>query len=255
MENQRGVCVEINGIFYESCSKASRVFGCNDSTIKRRCLSDNFSNYKVFKIPDGQKWCPACSKNRPISEFGNSSTRKDGLECYCNSCRKTYNQEHKKEKKQYNKQYNIDNKKSISIQKRQYNQNNKEQRNAGQRKKYKTDVIYKINKIIGKLINKSLRGNKNNAHWEDLVGWTVEEGRAHLESLFTEGMTWENYGGGKYDWSLDHIIAVSKWNITSAECHRFKNCWALDNLQPLWHIRNMEKGDRPMEPKYLVKPF
>ena len=75
---------------------------------------------------------------------------------------------------------------------------------------------------------------------------------AHSEGKFTEGMSWDNYGRG--GWVIDHIVAIRWWNITSNTCQDFKDCWALKNLQPLWDVRNMEKGDRPMESKYLIKP-
>ena len=103
-------------------------------------------------------------------------------------------------------------------------------------------------------INKSLKGIKNGAHWETLAGYTCKELRIHLESLFTKGMSWDNYGKGKYKWNIDHIIAKSKFNITSNTCQEFKDCWALLNLQPLWGVHNAGKKDKPMHPKYLIKP-
>ncbi len=81
--------------------------------------------------------------------------------------------------------------------------------------------------------NTSKRGNT----WEKLVGYTVEELMAHLESKFWPGMSWSNYG----QWHIDHIIPDSVFHYTSYEDPEFKECWALSNLQPLWAHDNQSK--------------
>jgi hypothetical protein len=57
------------------------------------------------------------------------------------------------------------------------------------------------------------------------LGYTPDELKTHLESLFTEGMTWGNYG----DWHIDHIKPVSRFDKTTP-VHIVNS---LDNLQPL----------------------
>lgn len=62
----------------------------------------------------------------------------------------------------------------------------------------------------------------------------------HLESLFTNGMSWQNYG----EWHVDHKIPISSFDFESIECEEFKKCWSLNNLQPLWGIDNLSKGSK-----------
>ena len=47
--------------------------------------------------------------------------------------------------------------------------------------------------------------------FEEVVGCNHDEFIEYIESLFTEGMTWDNWGKGKGDtkWHIDHIIAVN----------------------------------------------
>jgi len=74
----------------------------------------------------------------------------------------------------------------------------------------------------------------------DILGYTLDELMSHLEDGFTEGMTWENYG----EWHVDHKIPMSSFQFDSVECEGFKECWKLDNLQPLWGEDNLIKGSR-----------
>ncbi|MFH1762494.1 MAG: HNH endonuclease, partial [bacterium] len=69
---------------------------------------------------------------------------------------------------------------------------------------------------------------------------------------FTNGMAWKNYG----EWHVDHIIPRSVFNYEKAEDVDFKRCWALDNLQPLWGIENISKGnklDADFQPALLLE--
>lgn len=62
----------------------------------------------------------------------------------------------------------------------------------------------------------------------------------HLEKQFTQGMTWENYG----EWHVDHKKPMALFEFTSTDDEEFKECWKLDNLQPLWEKDNLSKGPR-----------
>jgi hypothetical protein len=73
-----------------------------------------------------------------------------------------------------------------------------------------------------------------------LVGCTVFELRAHLESQFQPGMTWDNYG--LHGWHIDHIIPCASFDLTDPE--QQKACFHYTNLQPLWAEDNLKKGAR-----------
>lgn len=84
---------------------------------------------------------------------------------------------------------------------------------------------------------------------ENILGYTKHDLRAHLESLFTEGMSWSNYGGiahGRFNtWVIDHktpIAKLIKSGITDPEIIN-----ALSNLQPMWSKDNTRKRARVVE--------
>ncbi len=86
--------------------------------------------------------------------------------------------------------------------------------------------------------------NKRNRKWQQILGFTIEELKTHLERKFTDGMSWDNYG----KWHVDHIIPKSRFNYTSTEDPDFKRAWALKNLQPMWAHDNFVKHNRLAKP-------
>lgn len=75
---------------------------------------------------------------------------------------------------------------------------------------------------------------------KDFLGCTFEDFKDHLESQFTEGMTWDNIGKG--GWHIDHIIPCAFFDLTKPS-HQ-KLCFNYQNLQPLWESDNCSKKDR-----------
>jgi len=105
--------------------------------------------------------------------------------------------------------------------------------------------IFKMNSNMSSGIRISLKSrniSKNGRHWENLVGYTTQDLKNHLEFLFTEGMNWENMGRG--GWHIDHIIPKKFFKYNSADDVEFKYCWSLNNLQPLWEKDNEDKSDK-----------
>lgn len=84
------------------------------------------------------------------------------------------------------------------------------------------------------------KGTKNGARSFELLGYTKEQLRAHLETQFKPGMNWDNYG----KWHIDHRRPLSLFVYQSPYEQQFKEAWSLDNLQPLWATENQRKGNR-----------
>jgi len=252
------ICVEIDGVFYESLTSAGRIIKSDRHVIKDKCLSDDFPNYQIvpFKITYDKKRCNECGELKLLKEFPIERSSKDNHATKCKKCCKIREDKWRENNSEHMREYRVnyykDNLKDIKEYRNQPEIKAKKNKRAKERRE--TDIAYKINGTMRNGIRNSLKNGKGWAHWEDLVDYNLEGLMAHLESKFTEGMSWDNYGHGRDKWNIDHIIPVSSFNIISNTCQEFKDCWALDNLQPLWATRNYEKSDKPMEPKYLIKP-
>jgi hypothetical protein len=80
---------------------------------------------------------------------------------------------------------------------------------------------------------------KNN-HYFEILGYTQMELVNHLEKLFNNGMTWENYG----EWHVDHKLPITSFNFNDINDDEFKKCWSLGNLQPMWGSENISKSNK-----------
>ena len=119
--------------------------------------------------------------------------------------------------------------------------------------KRRLDIKIKISgSISGRIWETLKKGSKANRHWEELVGYTVDQLKAHLEKLFKPGMTWENYG--TY-WHIDHKTPIAVFNFQKPEDIDFRLCWSLKNLQPLQAKDNIRKGaklEQPFQPSLAI---
>jgi len=141
------------------------------------------------------KICNKCDLEKPLTEFHENKLGKDGLHSQCKNCKNDY-------KKEYNKL------------------------NQHKRRKYRLK-----NKHIGlwrSILKASLwrLGTSKEGLTIDLLGYSSREFKEHIESQFTDGMTWDNHG----EWHVDHIKDVSTFD--SDTLPSVVN--ALINLRPLW---------------------
>ena len=203
-------------------------------------------------VPTSKK-CPHCNKIKDLSCFHKRKYMDNGIgrtpQSWCKEC-----------SNQSTKKYYSLNKKLISERRKYWGKTNKndtikiEYREKSRvwqsthRKKKRQDPLYKLNQAISTNIRKTLKykgESKNYRRWELLVGYSRKDLIKHLEYLFQDGMSWDNYG----EWHIDHIIPISVFNYKNTDHIDFKRCWSLDNLRPLWASENERKGAK------LEKPF
>lgn len=81
---------------------------------------------------------------------------------------------------------------------------------------------------------------RQHSQTRDLLGCSFDELKVYLESLFSEGMTWENYG--RTGWHIDHIIPLSSFDLSNES--ELRKAVHFSNLQPLWAKDNILKGNK-----------
>jgi hypothetical protein len=118
---------------------------------------------------------------------------------------------------------------------------------------HRKNPMVKLNNSISCNMRMNLkRGSKKGRKWEELVSFTVDQLKKHLERQFTKEMSWDNYGSY---WWIDHIIPIKAFNFETPDDYDFKRCWALKNLRPLEKIANIKKKDKvdkPFQPSLRI---
>ena len=193
--------------------------------------SDNISKYiRKRPIPkEGYKICTQCKEEKTSTlEFFHKFKRgKDGLNPVCKTCahqkQKNWIKTNPEKIKESRRKTAIKRKDKIRVYalQRYYN-------------KLKKDPFYRARRNIYKR-QKEILGNKQ---YSRTIGCTGAELRRHLESQFQPGMNWENYG----KWHIDHIFPLSVAFARGPES--FKKACHYTNLQPLWAIDNVRKGNK-----------
>lgn len=189
-----------------------------------------------------EKKCNICGIIKPFEDFNKSSQHKSGRRNYCKFCQKNMNLKYSEklgeELKLKRKKWAEENKDKVKLSRQKTYEKHGKRVSKEKYKKIKSNPseylkVLMRRRIRGILTSKNIKKKFSS---ECLVGCNYDNLKSHLESLFTEGMSWENQG----KWHIDHKIPLSSANT---EEEIYKLCH-YTNLQPLWAIDNMKKGSK-----------
>jgi hypothetical protein len=166
------------------------------------------------------KVCNGCQEEKDINSFAFKFSDRCIRRGTCNQCR------YKKRKK------------------KPLDQETKIKYNAAKlarfRERYQTDLLFKLKHDLRQRMYKALNGSQKSSTTQSLLGCSVEEFKTYIESLWLEGMTWENRG--PFGWHIDHIDPCDYFDLSDPQ--QQKKCFHYTNLQPLWWRDNLVKGKK-----------
>jgi hypothetical protein len=144
------------------------------------------------------------------------------------------------------KQHYEENKEAALVWGSEYAKKNREKINARNRERRKDPKVKILKNLSGRLrLAVKRMGTSKADKTIDVIGCSTAELKSRLESLWLPGMTWENYGqykrGGPMKWHIDHIKPCAAFDLTDPEQQR--ECFHYTNMQPLWAVDNIIKGD------------
>lgn len=228
------------------------------------------------KFTDGveHKWCGLCKEWKCVENFGKLTVGWDGLKPNCRSCKakrsKEYNQRpevrertQKRQRRYYKegryaerlRKYELKYREKRNLNSRKYKQENPEKCRESQKrcqrrrvlngksrayhnKRYYNDPKYRLIANLRGRLHGAFRaqGVRKTRCTMELCGCSLEKLKQHLESQFTDGMSWDNKG----EWHIDHVKPCAAFDLSDVE--EQKKCFHYTNLQPLWAIDNIKKG-------------
>lgn len=222
------------------------------------------------------KSCTICGEVKPYSEFHRRADSVDGHCCWCKPCkserkraaysvtaerdrarvaayrsahpekvaaakRAAYLKKHEQYKANGRAAYRRDPESKKKYQ-AEYRRNNLLAVNAAtaryKRERLRSDPLFRAQYSMRARVFLAFRkkGLPQRGRTREILGCEWDELKTHMESRFTEGMSWDNYGS----WHVDHIIPLSS---ATSEAELVRLCH-FTNLQPLWAADNIRKGAR-----------
>lgn len=150
--------------------------------------------------------------------------------------------EHLIEQRERGRLYRTKNPEKAYIRKKLWRLNNPEKFQISSRRYMSENANARIaNGLRARLILAVKAQNaQKSGNTEKLLGCTIPELLNYIESKFSEGMEWGNWG--KNGWHIDHIKPCYSFNLVDTQ--EQKRCFHYTNLQPLWAFDNLSKGKR-----------
>jgi len=199
------------------------------------------------------KICSQCQSSKSLNEFylDRGRPRKNCKQCFYSmqnknnklKNQKAYYYSHQKQRLEYNNNYYEKNKEKLIDYQKKYRLKNPEK--VAKLKKewdmrFSSSLSHRLKKALRARVYAALKNKAKKAKkTQELVGCSISELIKFIENKFQKGMTWDNYG--LCGWHIDHIRPCAAFNLTDPT--QQKLCFHYSNLQPLWAIDNLKKGD------------
>lgn len=122
-----------------------------------------------------------------------------------------------------------------------YFQANKRKIVDGLKRRFATEPRFRVEQLLRSRVRKAIHSQIGikSAATLDLIGCTVDFFLAHIESQFTEGMSWEALMLGEIH--LDHKKPCAAFDLMQPA--EQLACFNWQNYQPLWALDNLRKSN------------
>lgn len=196
---------QICGVNFQAKNKREKYCSdnCRNQSALIKCRAKNNSIHVAL-----HQTCKRCKITKPIADF---KTEKyfSGFKIMPTVCASCKTENHKIHKKNSRKK---------------------------SRKNPKNRVRHSLSKRFREIMNSAKSGGSSRLR--DFIGCSTHHLRKHLESQFSNGMKWDNYGDY---WHVDHILPVSSFD--HSDINQISRCWHFTNLRPMLASENLAKSN------------
>lgn len=147
---------------------------------------------------------------------------------------KEWRSNNKKYINSYNKIYKSENREYILEQARLYALNNKDKRREYHFNRWNSDPEYRLVYFMRNSLKRMIASPSDVKIYD--YYYNTSELKNYIESMFINGMSWDNYG----EWHIDHRTPINNYLSQGIFDHNIIN--SLDNLRPMWANDNLLKG-------------
>jgi len=199
-----------------------------------------------------EKECYKCKIKKPLNKYRKYTEKNNSYSKLCKACLNEMDKERKKNQRQRLETFIVkcekcneskalkDFAKLKKFYKRKiclscYPKFLTEQKTEWCRNESKYNINYRLKKSLAARLRTVLIKNDTTMNY---IGCNIQYLREWVEYNFTKEMNWDNYGSY---WLIDHIIPVSKFDLT-IEDEKLK-CWNWSNLMPVTVKYNSSKKE------------
>lgn len=199
------------------------------------------------------KTCVVCKKEKELDLFYNKRKAKDGKQSKCKECDLAKNalfcKENGEKRKEYHKVYNKSRRNKDVV--RECNRKYKETHpdyfrdymadysREWKRKKRASSLQFRLVENIRRRTRKALKGKMKPS--SVIKSFGCSDLASYIRSTYSAGMSDDNYGIKPGQWSIDHIVPLSSFDLSDPE--QFAKANYYTNLQAMWHEDNMKKSN------------
>jgi hypothetical protein len=221
------------------------------------------------------KTCSSCKTEKQLDSFGKNKRQADRHHYYCKACVKKASEEKKQKNKEYYKRWVEENKEQVKAYQKKYKKDNRDKINEYQRslplekkrkancsekkkqrgkhrrqdkvhkdkrrvyyiQKYQEDIQYKLKKLLEAQLRTLFEMDDITIKSKDLIGCTIPEFKAYLQSIWLPTMSWNNYAT---EWQIDRIKPYCEFDLTDPR--QKQECMCFQNTQPLFSTTRVIDG-------------
>ena len=213
-----------------TCGKVFKPNVHNQEFCCKKCLRKaKYKEYKNSIMHEYEKVCPTCGKqftalkrntiycSSECRSRGAAIRNKEALREY----KKRYREENKEHIARHLKEYCIAHKEELKVKKNEYVKN-----------RTKKDTVFRMKGICRAMVRRCLT-NKKKDRTQNILGYSPNDLKEHLESLFYGDMCWE-----VQNWEIHHIRPLDTYSFINEDgtdnYEAVREANVLDNLIPLF---------------------
>lgn len=248
----------VDGVLHKTCTNCKRLLPLDNFNKHGKSLR---SQCKICRIPKAKQYREKNLTELKLKRAKRYQENPEPAKARVREWRKDNRDRAREKDKRYyqatrqirsvkNREYNA--RPEVKEAKRQYLDKHREKIRLSSKTRHlarlQEDVQYRLKVRLKSRLSSyfSAQGLRKRYRTIDMLGCTIAELKSHLESLWQPGMTWNNHGsyrrGGPMTWHIDHIKPVASFDLTDPKQQR--KCFHRSNLQPLWAVDNIRKGDK-----------
>jgi len=213
------------------CLECKRLASARDGATRRVSRKESVLSMRIPCDQCGVAFTPPWGKGIKLTKYCGTDCRSEA--------KKVHRREWLQANRELMRKANCKYRKRVQEEKGEQWAKERKRNYAYRAQRLQTDLSFRFVQKLRNRYNQALKRlqTQKTTSVTKLAGCSISDLRAHIETQFQPGMTWDNWA--RDGWHLDHIKPIASFDRPD-----HPDCWHYSNLQPLWAEDNLKKGAR-----------